>query len=131
MHLFVGNLPSIRSDILCEILCTYFEQYGVVYTVYIPTNMKRSSPAFGLNKGHAFIMMEDAVYLYYIAAIHRPLYISYADTSDTSDTSHHLTVSLQIVASTPPSHKSDPVLLQEVRTRMQLKRKSLEFKNNE
>jgi hypothetical protein len=90
--------------------------------------MKRSSPAFGLNKGHAFIMMEDAVYLYYIAAIHRPLYISYADTSDTS---YHLTVSLQIVASTPPSHKGDPVLLQEVRTRMQLKRKSLEFKNKE
>ena len=115
MHLFVGNLPSIRSDILCEILCTYFEQYGVVYTVYIPINMKRSSPAFGLNKGHAFIMMEDVAYLQYVADINRLLYISVSTiTSNTNNKSNDLTVSVQIITSMPPSHKGDPVLLQEV-----------------
>ena len=100
MRILICNLPS---TITSAELCTYFEQYGTVYNVYIPMNMKRSSPTFGLNKGHAFIIIEDVAYLYYIASIARPLYIC------------GITVILQIDVHTPPSHKSDPVLLQEVR----------------
>ena len=73
-------------------------------------------------------MMEDVAYLQYVADINRLLYISVSTiTSNTNNKSNDLTVSVQIITSMPPSHKGDPVLLQEVR--MQTKRKSLELKN--
>jgi RNA recognition motif-containing protein len=102
MILLIGNLPRHISH---DQLCTYFEAYGIVYDIYMPVVMKRCSPYFGSNKGHAFITIQDAPYLYYLSSIERPLYLN-----------DILLVSVTIVnKDTPPSHKSDPVLLQEIR----------------
>ena len=99
MILLISNLPY---HITPTQLCTYFESFGTIHNIYMPITMKRSSPYFGCNKGHAFLSITDAPYLTYIATIDRPLY------------SNDISFCIQLVNGAPPSHKGIPVMLQEV-----------------